>query len=212
MRSEVLLHEALDALPLVAILRGLRPQACVEVGQALWDGGWRMLEVPLNSPDPLLSIARLAQAFPEALVGAGTVLSAHQVREVQRAGGRLIVAPNFDAAVVAQALNLGLVCLPGVATPTEALGALQSGASGLKLFPAEMIGPAAVKALRAVLPPGAVLLPVGGISADQMAAYRQAGASGLGIGSAVYRPGQTSDEVAGQALRLARAWSQAAPS
>ena len=142
-------------------------------------GGWRLLEVPLNSPDPLVSISSLAKAHPEALVGAGTVLTARQVHEVHDAGGQLIVAPNFNAEVVRQAVALGMVCLPGVFTATEAFAALDAGAAGLKLFPAEMIPPAAVKALRAVLPSQTLLLPVGGITTANMAAYRAAGASGF---------------------------------
>lgn len=209
LRSEVLLQGALHALPLVAILRGLIPDDALAVGQALWDAGWRLIEVPLNSPEPLRSIEQLADALPGALVGAGTVLSPHQVREVRRAGGRLIVSPHFDPAVLSEALNLGMVCLPGVTTPSEALGALQRGASGLKLFPSEMIPPAAVRALRAVLPPDAVLLPVGGINTHNMAAYRTAGASGAGLGSAIYRPGQTAQAVAAQAEHLAQVWRAA---
>lgn len=209
LRSEVLLQGALHALPLVAILRGLTPHDALAVGQALWHQGWQLIEVPLNSPEPLRSIELLAESLPGALVGAGTVLSPHQVREVRRAGGRLIVSPHFDPAVLSEALNLGMVCLPGVATPSEALGALQRGASGLKLFPAEMIAPAAVRALRAVLPPDAVLLPVGGIDASNMAAYRAAGASGAGLGSAIYRPGQTAQAVATQAEHLAQVWRAA---
>lgn len=201
------LDRALAQLPLVAILRGLPPGDARSVGQALWDAGWRLMEVPLNSPQPLRSIATLAGGFPEALVGAGTVLSPRQVHEVHQAGGRLIVCPHLDAAVVAEALNLGLVCLPGVATPSEAFTALRWGASGLKLFPAEMMGPTVVRALRAVLPAQARLLPVGGLDVGSLAAYRQAGASGLGIGSAVYRPGQRADQVLAQARGLAQAWS-----
>lgn len=180
---------ALAACPLVAILRGLRPAEAPAVGQALVDAGWRLIEVPLNSPDPLDSISRLAQAHPDCLVGAGTVLTARQVNEVHDAGGRMIVAPNFNAEVVSEAVRLRMACLPGVLTATEAFAALHAGATGLKLFPCEMIPPAAVKALRAVLPADALLLPVGGITAANMAAYLGAGASGFGIGSALYRPG-----------------------
>lgn len=210
MTPQLLFQQALHTLPLVAILRGITPADALAVGGALWRSGWRLMEVPLNSPQPLESIGLMAQAFPEALVGAGTVLSPQQVREVQRAGGRLIVSPHFDAAVVSEALNLGMVCLPGVLTPTEAFGALQLGASGIKLFPAELVSPAVLKALRAVLPPEAVVLPVGGIQPEHMQAYRQAGASGFGIGSAVYRPGQSAQEVEQQALRFANAWSGSA--
>ena len=201
------LDSALATLPLVAILRGLSPPEALPVGQALVDAGWRLIEVPLNSPRPLESIAALVHKFPQALVGAGTVLTPDEVRHVHAAGGRLIVSPNFNPAVVRQAVNLGLVCLPGVMTATEAFAALAEGAAGLKLFPAEMIPPAAVKALRAVLPASTVLLPVGGISPDNLADYRAAGASGLGIGSALYKPGMQAAAVAGQARRFADAWA-----
>ena len=198
-------------LPLVAILRGLRPDEAVEIGSALVDAGWRMIEVPLNSPDPLLSIAALADAFPDALVGAGTVLSARAVRDVHAAGAELVVAPNFDREVVGEAVALGLAALPGVLSASEAFAALAAGAVGLKLFPAEMIAPAAVKALRAVLDPATIVLPVGGISFANMAAYRDAGASGFGIGSSLYKPGMTAEEVGAAARRWVDAWRAASP-
>lgn len=193
---------ALTALPLVAILRGLRPDEALTVGQALLGAGWHLIEVPLNSPQPLQSIEAMAAALPTVLVGAGTVLSAAQVRDVHAAGGQLVVAPNFNAEVVRETLRLGMVCLPGVMTATEAFAALQLGATGLKLFPAEMITPAVVKALRAVLPAPTLLLPVGGITVDNMAAYRAAGASGFGIGSALYAPGLTAAQVAENAMKF----------
>ncbi len=193
---------ALQTLPLVAILRGITPGEALAVGGALSAAGWPLIEVPLNSPQPLQSIAALAAAFPQALVGAGTVLSAAQVREVHAAGGELIVAPNFNAEVVREAVRLGLVCLPGVMTPTEAFAALAAGASGLKLFPAEMASPAVVKALRAVLPAGSLLLPVGGITPANMAAYRRAGADGFGIGSALYQPGMGVAQVTENAMNF----------
>jgi 2-dehydro-3-deoxyphosphogalactonate aldolase len=191
---------ALAVSPLVAILRGLEPGEAHAIGEALVTSGWKLIEVPLNSPDPLRSIATLAKAFPDALVGAGTVLQPEQVREVHAAGGQLVVAPNFNAEVVREAVRLGLVCLPGVLTPTEAFAALAAGASGLKLFPAEMVGPAGVKALRAVLPAEALVLPVGGIVTGNMGAYRAAGADGFGIGSALYKPGMMPPEVKHNAL------------
>jgi 2-dehydro-3-deoxyphosphogalactonate aldolase len=191
---------ALAACPLVAILRGLTPAEAVPVGRVLVDAGFRLLEVPLNSPDPLASISALAHAFPQAWVGAGTVLRRQDVGRVQAAGGRLVVAPNFDADVVAEARDLGMAALPGVATPTEAFAALDAGATAIKLFPAEMISPAAVKAMRAVLPSDALLLPVGGITPGNMAAYRAAGADGFGIGSALYSPGLAVDAVRERAL------------
>ena len=180
---------AFAACPLVAILRGLTPAEAVPVGKVLVDAGFRILEVPLNSPQPLDSISALAHAFPQAWVGAGTVLQRAEIGPVQAAGGRVIVSPNFDADVVAESRDLGLVSLPGVATPTEAFAALDAGATGLKLFPAEMMGPPVVKALRAVLPRDTLLLPVGGITPASLAPYRAAGADGFGIGSALYTPG-----------------------
>lgn len=201
---------AATTLPLVAILRGLPPADAVAVGQALLAHGLSLIEVPLNSPQPLTSIAALAAALPDALVGAGTVLTPRQVREVHAAGGQLIVSPNFDAGVVAEALRLGLICLPGVMTPTEAFAALAAGAHGLKLFPAEMASPAIVKALRAVLPASVLLLPVGGITPDTMGAYRAAGANGFGLGSALYRPGMAATEVARHAAAFVSAWRGAA--
>jgi 2-dehydro-3-deoxyphosphogalactonate aldolase len=201
------LSTALTSLPLVAILRGLRPDEALPVGQALLGAGWRLIEVPLNSPQPLQSIEAMAAALPGALVGAGTVLSTDQVRDVHAAGGQLVVSPNFNADVVREALRLGMVCLPGVMTATEAFAALQLGATGLKLFPAEMITPAVVKALRAVLPASSLLLPVGGITVDNMAASRAAGASGFGIGSALYAPGMTAATVAENAMKFMTAYA-----
>jgi 2-dehydro-3-deoxyphosphogalactonate aldolase len=154
----------------------------------------------------LQSIAALTQLFPQALIGAGTVLNTQQVQAVHAAGGRLVVSPNFNPAVVAQALALGMVVLPGVATPSEAFAALDAGAHGLKLFPAEMISPATVKALRAVLPQEAALMPVGGITPDNMTAYRAAGASGFGLGSALYAPGRSAQQVCDSAAEFVRAF------
>jgi 2-dehydro-3-deoxyphosphogalactonate aldolase len=198
--------EALRQLPLVAILRGLTPAEAPEVGDAIVDAGFRLLEVPLNSPQPLESIALLRRRFPAALVGAGTVLDVRQVREVHAAGGELIVAPNFNAEVIGEATRLGLVTLPGVMTPTEAFGALAAGATGLKLFPAELATPAVVKALLAVLPPGTPLMPVGGITPRNMADWRAAGAAGFGIGSALYKPGKSAATVREAALEFVAAW------
>ena len=198
---------ALAHCPLVAILRGLEPQQARPIGEALVQAGWRLIEVPLNSPRPMESIATLASAFPQALVGAGTVLTPQQVREVHAAGGQLIVSPNFNGEVVREAVRLGMVCLPGVLTASEAFAALDAGASGLKLFPAEMIPPGAVKALRAVLPPATLLLPVGGISPTNMSVYRSAGADGFGIGSALYKPGLHADEVSRHAADFMGAWA-----
>ena len=191
---------ALRTLPLVAILRGIQPSEALPIGQALVSTGWLLIEVPLNSPQPLDSIAAMASEFLQALVGAGTVLTPDDVRNVQAAGGELVVSPNFDPAVVREASRLGLVCLPGVMTASEAFGALQAGATGLKLFPAEMITPAVVKALRAVLPKETPVMPVGGITPGNMQAYSAAGANGFGIGSALYKPGNSASEVKSNAM------------
>jgi 2-dehydro-3-deoxyphosphogalactonate aldolase len=204
--NTTLLSQALAQLPLIAILRGLTPTEAPTIGQALVDSGFVIIEVPLNSPDPLASIRALTDKFPQTLIGAGTVLNTAQVQQVHAAGGRLIVAPNFQPAVVALALQLGMVVLPGVATPSEAFAAIEAGAHGLKLFPAELITPSVLKALRAVLPPSMPLLPVGGITPDNMAAYRAAGASGFGLGSALYAPGRTAEQVHRQAEAYVRAW------
>jgi 2-dehydro-3-deoxyphosphogalactonate aldolase len=200
------LAQAMAQLPLIAILRGLTPAEAPAIGQALVDSGFAIIEVPLNSPEPLKSITALTQQFPHTLIGAGTVLNAQQVKDVHAAGGRLVVAPNFNPTVVAQALALNMVVLPGVATPTEAFAALESGAHGLKLFPAEMISAATLKALRAVLPKAAALMPVGGITPDNMTVYRAAGATGFGLGSALYAPGRSVDQVRERALAFVRAW------
>jgi 2-dehydro-3-deoxyphosphogalactonate aldolase len=192
-------------LPLIAILRGLTPDEAPAIGEALVSSGFAIFEVPLNSPEPLHSIATLTKRFPQTLIGAGTVLNAQQVKDVHAAGGRLVVSPHFNPAVVAQALALGMVVLPGVATPTEAFAALDAGAHGLKLFPAEMISPATVKALRAVLPKATALMPVGGITPDSMAAYLAAGATGFGLGSALYAPGRSAQEVRVQAQAFVQA-------
>jgi 2-dehydro-3-deoxyphosphogalactonate aldolase len=200
-------RRALAELPLVAILRGITPAEAEAVGYALWNANWRLFEVPLNSPQPFESIATLARTFPNAIVGAGTVRTEDEVRQVHAAGGRLVVSPHFDARVVRTATSSGMLCLPGVMTPTEAFAALEAGAAGLKLFPAEMIPPAAVKAMRAVLPPDVPLLPVGGISPSSMASYLAAGANGFGIGSSLYKPGSSAEDVARVARNFADAWS-----
>jgi 2-dehydro-3-deoxyphosphogalactonate aldolase len=200
-------REYLDRFPLVAILRGLDPESAEAVGDALVEGGFRIVEVPLNSPEPFRSIELLARRFgEEVLVGAGTVLRPDDVGRVRDAGGRLVVMPHSDAAVVGAAVRAGLACTPGVATPTEAFGALKAGAAALKMFPAEMLPPAIVKAWRAVLPAGTLLLPVGGITPDGMEAYVAAGADGFGLGSALYRPGAAPSEVRDNARRFAIAW------
>lgn len=202
-----MLNLALQHLPLVAILRGVQPEEVEAVADRLYLEGFRVIEVPLNSPQALESITRLARRMPtDALIGAGTVLSADAVTEVQAAGGRLIVMPHADGAVIRLAKARGMACIPGAATPTEAFAAVQAGADALKLFPAELITPPVVKALRAVLPPTLHLLPVGGISPDHLAAYQRAGATGFGLGSALYSPGMTADVVGERARAFVQAW------
>ena len=193
-------------LPLIAILRGLAPDKAVEVGRALVEAGFRVIEVPLNSPQPFASIERLAKALPDSLIGAGTVLDPADVDRVRDAGGRLIVMPHSDGEVIARAGALGLACTPGVATPTEAFAALKAGADALKLFPAEGLGPPVVKAWRAVLPPDTLLVPVGGIKPDNMKAFVEAGANGFGLGSALFAPKLSVAEIAENARRFAQAW------
>ncbi|HRO59605.1 MAG TPA: 2-dehydro-3-deoxy-6-phosphogalactonate aldolase [Burkholderiaceae bacterium] len=200
---------AIDALPLVAILRGITPPEATTIGQALCDAGFHLIEVPLNSPRALDSIRLLAAQLPDCLVGAGTVLEASEVWAVHEAGGRLVVAPNFDDTVVAEARAAGMAVIPGVATPSEAFAALKIGATALKLFPAEAIPPEVLRAWRAVIPAEATLLPVGGIVPEKIAGYRAAGASGFGLGSALYRPGDDARAVAARARRFVAAWDAA---
>ena len=196
------LRQALAELPLVAILRGLAPENALAVGQALIDAGFRIVEVPLNSPRPFESIRILAKAFgASALVGAGTVLRAADVAHVEEAGGNLIVMPHGDTAVIGEAKRRTMTCVPGVATPTEGFAALSAGADALKMFPAEAMPPAVVKAWRAVLPQDTALLPVGGITPERMADYLAAGASGFGLGSALFSPAALPSAV-GERARL----------
>ena len=196
------LRKHLGACPLIAILRGITPAEAVPVGTALWQAGFRVIEVPLNSPDALRSISALRAALPQALIGAGTVTRVQAVHDVQSAGGQLVVAPNCDVQVIAASVAAGMVCLPGVATATEAFAALGAGAHGLKLFPAEMLPPAVVKALRAVLPVDTLLIPVGGIGVHNIAAYRSAGAGAFGIGSALYASGKSVAQVRQYAIEI----------
>ena len=198
----------MQPLPLVAILRGLTPQEAPAVGAALADAGFHILEVPLNSPEPLRSIELLAQQLGDrCLIGAGTVLTPAQVQDVHDAGGRLIVMPHADVEVIATAHAKGMRCTPGVATPTEAFAALRAGADALKLFPAEQLPPAVLTAWSSVLPAGTSLLPVGGITPERMAAYYQAGAAGFGIGSALYAPRTPAAEVGRRAHAFIDAWN-----
>ena len=178
--------------PLVAILRGVTPEQCEAIGDALYQGGIRIIEVPLNSPDPLASIERLSRKFgADVLVGAGTVLRVEQVNAVAKAGGRLIVSPSTNTEVIRASVAAGLLSCPGYFTPSEAFAALDAGAHALKLFPAEGASPAVVKAQRAVLPREVRLIVVGGVGPDTMGPWIEAGADGFGLGSGIYRPGQT---------------------
>jgi 2-dehydro-3-deoxyphosphogalactonate aldolase len=201
------LRAALKQCPIAAILRGVTPDEIDAIGDALVEAGITIIEVPLNSPNPFESIKRLAARHgAHALVGAGTVLDRADVARVSAAGGRLVVAPNFDADVVRATKAAGLMSLPGVMTPSEGFAALKAGADGLKLFPAEIIPPAVFKAWRAVFPADTLLLAVGGVTVDNLKSYADAGASGYGIGSALYKPGRPAKEVG----KLARALVAAA--
>jgi 2-dehydro-3-deoxyphosphogalactonate aldolase len=203
------MKEAFEALPLVAILRGLQSHEAGDIGMALYEAGFRLIEVPLNSPQPLESIAHLARKLPaDAVVGAGTVLSTAAVQDVRNAGGTLVVMPHSDTAVIRAAKAAGMSCVPGAATPTEAFAAIHAGADALKLFPAEMVTPNVMRAMRAVLPPALPLLPVGGITPDSMATWRAAGAAGFGLGSALYQPGLGAAAVAERARAFAAAWKR----
>jgi 2-dehydro-3-deoxyphosphogalactonate aldolase len=204
------LHTALASCGLIAILRGLRPSEAPGIGRALYDAGFRLIEVPLNSPDPLNSIRALRNALPpEGRVGAGTVIDPADCARILQAGGDFIVMPHSDAAVIRAARAAGLACCPGVATLTEAYAALAAGADALKLFPAEQLGPKALQAWRTVLRPPVALLPVGGITPSHLAPYVQAGASGFGLGSALYKPGFDAAEVARRARDFVAAWREA---
>ena len=199
----------LDRLPLVAILRGVTPGEVISIGDALASAGFAVIEVPLNSPDPLESIQRLSERFgDEILIGAGTVTSPRQVDDVARAGGRLIVMPHGDGEVVRAAKGAGLACIPGIATPTEAFAALANGADALKLFPAELLTPAVLKSMRAVFPTSTRFFPVGGITPDAMASYVAAGAAGFGLGGALYRRGDDPSRVAANARDFVAAWKR----
>lgn len=194
------LKERLAECPLVAIIRGVTPDEAEEIGAAIWDAGIRIIEVPLNSPDPFASIERLARSLGgRASVGAGTVLEAAQVARVRDAGGTVIVSPNTHAPVIEAAAAAGMISLPGYFTPSEAFDALRAGATGLKLFPAEGASPAVVKAQRAVIPRDVPLLAVGGVKPETMQPWLDAGADGFGLGGGLYRPGQSAGETAAKA-------------
>ena len=192
--------------PLVAIIRGVTPDEVTAIGEALFDGGIRIIEVPLNSPDPLKSIGRLAERFgDEALIGAGTVLNSAEVQSVKDAGGRIVVSPNTNPDVIRASVDAGMVSSPGIFTPSEAFAALDSGAHSLKLFPAEAASPKVVKAMRAVLPEDVPLLVVGGVTPVSVGEWLDAGANGFGLGGGLYKPGQSREET----LQKARAYVEA---
>lgn len=196
--------------PLVAILRGITPQDALPVAEALIAAGITKIEVPLNSPHPLHSIAAMARAFgTQALIGAGTVLTVKQLHDVAEAGGRIIVSPNMDPDVISQTRSLGLESWPGIMTPTEAFAALKAGATGLKLFPGNLVGPEGLKALRAVLPYGTRVYAVGGAEAANLGDWLRAGADGFGIGTSLYTPGLSGSQVASRARALVAAYDEA---
>ena len=197
----------LERLPLVAILRGVRPDEVLPIGHALVDEGFAIIEVPLNSPSPLESLRVLADALGDrALVGAGTVTTVAQVDEIELAGGRIVVMPHSDPAVVRAVRAAGLVCMPGIATPTEGFAALANGADALKLFPAELLSPAVLRSMRSVFPGDTKFFPVGGITPHNMKGFVEAGASGFGLGSALYKKGDDVDTVRSNAREFVRCW------
>lgn len=192
---------------LVAILRGLKPTEAITIGQALFDAGIEAIEVPLNSPEPFSSIARIVEVLPKtALVGAGTVLTPADVDGLHKAGGRLLVSPNIDAEVMACAMHHGMVTMPGVFTPTEAFQAIRLGASALKFFPASVLGAAGISAIRAVLPAQTLVGAVGGVSEKDFAGYKAVGVTVFGLGSSLFKPGMSVDEVAARAHAAVAAW------
>jgi 2-dehydro-3-deoxyphosphogalactonate aldolase len=200
--------EVVRRMPLIPIVRGITPEDAVAIAEALFAGGLLCVEVPLNSPDPLQSIAAMRAALDgRMLIGAGTVLTEAAVAQVAAAGGQFVVSPNTDTGVIAATKRAGMASLPGFFTPSEAFAALGAGADALKLFPAEAAGPATLKAILAVLPKGAPVMPVGGVSVDSMAEWRAAGAAGFGIGGSIYRPGDGADSVRERARAFAEGWA-----
>ncbi|WP_157080976.1 2-dehydro-3-deoxy-6-phosphogalactonate aldolase [Novosphingobium naphthalenivorans] len=202
-------QSAFEQMPLVAILRGILPDEVEAVGEVLVEAGFRLIEIPLNSPEPLTSIERLARCVGHsAVVGAGTVLTVDQVDQVGNAGGRLIVSPNTNPEVIAATVQKSMVSLPGFYTPSEAFAALAAGADALKLFPAEAATPAVMKAYRAVLPAAVPILAVGGITPDNLQPWREAGADGFGLGSALYRNGLSVRQIGENARAFVAAWNE----
>jgi len=202
----VTLDEALDACPIIAILRGVRPDEILEHAHALAESGLRAIEIPLNSPDALVSVARLAEAFGgDCICGAGTVLTVAEVEQIAAAGAKLTVSPNMSPAVIGRSIALGMTPAPGVATATDCFAAIEAGARHLKLFPAQTYGPGHLRQLRAVLPAEIAVLAVGGVGPAHMAAWWEAGVSGFGLGSELFRPGQTPADTAFRASRAVAA-------
>ncbi len=196
-------EDALKACNLVAILRGIKPEEAEAVGEALIEAGWRIIEVPLNSPEPLKSIELLQKRFgDQALIGAGTVLTPAQVADVAATGAKVIISPNANVEVIKASRARDMVSLPGVATPTEAFAAIEAGATGIKAFPAEAIPPYVIKAWKAVLPKHIPVLAVGGVTPDNMTEFLQAGAAGFGIGSSIYKPGMDVASIAEKARQF----------
>jgi 2-dehydro-3-deoxyphosphogalactonate aldolase len=204
------LDEALKACGIIAILRGVTPDDVVEVAQALYEAGVRVVEVPLNSPEPFKSIELLAKAFDgRMVVGAGTVLSVQDVNVLKASGGQISVSPDCNPETIARAIALNMVPLPGVFTPTEAFAAIRAGATHLKLFPAETVSPLTIKAWKAVLPKHVQIYAVGGVTPDNMKDWLAAGAAGFGIGSSIYKPGMLAAQVKAAAIQLVSAWNSA---
>ena len=194
---------------LVAILRGVKPDEVLAIGEVLVAAGFDAIEVPLNSPEPFVSIGRLVKRFgASCLIGAGTVLTAEDVKQLAGVGGRLMVSPNVDEAVLAEVARQGLISMPGVFTPSEAFRALQAGASALKFFPASALGASGIGAVKAVLPKSTVLGAVGGVSDADFTTYAKAGVTVFGLGSSLYKPGATAAEVAERAKAAVTAWDR----
>ena len=204
------LEDALEVCGIVAILRGVTPDEVVAVSQTLYDAGIRVVEVPLNSPEPFISIEKLSKTFAEKMiVGAGTVLSVQDVNVLKAHGGQISVSPDCNEATISRAVELGMVPLPGVFTPTEAFTAIRAGAKHLKLFPAELASPQTIKAWKAVLPKNVKIYAVGGVTPENMGAWLVAGASGFGIGSSIFKPGMSMAKISESAHSLVSAWKRA---
>mgnify|MGYP001251756185 CR=1 FL=1 len=196
-------------LPLIAILRGIKPEECLEIGYELFNVGFRIIEIPLNSPEAFKSIEKLVQKLEgEVIIGAGTIFTTKQLQTLFNVGGKLAVMPHVDIKIIEMAKKLNIICFPGVSTPTEALTALQAGADGLKIFPAEMITPNILKSWKVILPENTLLFPVGGIQPESIEAYVLAGATGFGIGSALFHPGKSVSEIVNSGKAFKKSWEK----